>query len=177
MRSGGERAFVAFGANLGDRQATFAAAIARLEREPDVRLVAASPVYETPPLGPPGQDPYLNAVVALHAWLSPEVLLQRLQAIESALGRDRGPDAVRWGPRAVDLDLLFFGDRCVDLPELEVPHPRLHERAFVLVPLADLAPALVHPVRGASVESMLAAQAGLDQIVARPRPAGWPGAR
>ncbi|MCR9094677.1 MAG: 2-amino-4-hydroxy-6-hydroxymethyldihydropteridine diphosphokinase [bacterium] len=177
MRAGGERVYVALGANLGDREATFSAAIAALEREPDLRLVAASGVYETPPLGPPGQAPYLNAVVALHAWLSPIALLERLQAIEAALGRIRGPEAVRWGPRALDLDLLFFGDRCVSLPALEVPHPRLHERAFVLVPLADVAPALVHPVRGGSVEAMLAAQARIEEILPRPRPDGWPGAR
>ncbi|MBB82744.1 MAG: 2-amino-4-hydroxy-6-hydroxymethyldihydropteridine diphosphokinase [Deltaproteobacteria bacterium] len=177
MRVGGERAFVALGANLGDCEATFSAVIEAFEREPDLRLIAASGVYETPPLGPPGQDPYLNAVVSLHVWLSPYELLACLQAIESGLGRDRGPDAVRWGPRAIDLDLLFFGDRCVTLPDLEVPHPRLHERAFVLVPLADLAPALVHPVRGGTVEAMLAAQEGVDDIVPRARPAGWPGAR
>ncbi len=177
MRAGGERAYVALGANLGDREATFSAVLAAFEREPDLRLVAASGVYETPPVGPSGQGPYLNAVVALHAWLSPLALLERLQAIESALGRDRGPDAVRWGPRAIDLDLLFFGERCVSLPDLEVPHPRLHERAFVLVPLADVAPALVHPVRGGSVEAMLAAQGRIAEIVARPRPQGWPGAR
>ena len=177
MRAGGERVYVALGANLGDREATFSAAIAALEQEPDLLLVAASGVYETPPLGPPGQAPYLNAVLALQAWLSPVALLERLQAIESALGRDRGPSAVRWGPRAIDLDLLFFGERCVSLPELEVPHPRLHERAFVLVPLADIAPALVHPVRGGTVEAMLTARAGSEEIVPRPRPEGWPGAR
>ena len=177
MRAGGERVYVALGANLGDREATFSAVIRAFEREPDLQLVAASGVYETPPLGPPGQDPYLNAVVALHAWLSPSALLERLQAIESALGRDRGPDAIRWGPRAIDLDLLLFGDRCVSLPDLEVPHPRLHERAFVLVPLADLAPRLAHPIRGGSVEDMLAAQGGHDDIVPCDRPAGWPGAR
>ena len=87
------------------------------------------------------------------------------------LGRDRGPDAVRWGPRAIDLDLLFFGDRCVSLPDLEVPHPRLHERAFVLVPLADLAPALVHPVRGGTVEgdARRAGRRGRHRARARPR--------
>ena len=86
MRAGGERVYVALGANLGDREATFAAVLAAFEREPDLRLVAASGIYETPPVGPPGQGPYLNAVVALHAWLSPLGLLERLQAIESALG-------------------------------------------------------------------------------------------
>ncbi|MEM9175932.1 MAG: 2-amino-4-hydroxy-6-hydroxymethyldihydropteridine diphosphokinase [Myxococcota bacterium] len=177
MRAGGERVYVALGANLGDREATFSAVITAFEREPELRLVAASGVYETPPLGPAGQAPYLNAVVALHAWLSPTALLARLQAIESALGRDRGPDAIRWGPRAIDLDLLLFGDRCVSLPDLEVPHPRLHERAFVLVPLADVAPELVHPVRGGSVETMLTARPDVAQIVARERPEGWPGAR
>ena len=119
----------------------------------------------------------IGGLIGSYGVVVPLALLGRLQAIEQALGRDRGPDAVRWGPRAIDLDLLFFGDRAVSLPDLEVPHPRLHERAFVLVPLADVAPALVHPVRGGSVEAMLAAQGGIEEIVTRPRPQGWPGAR
>ncbi len=175
MRDGGERAFVALGANLGDREATFAAVIARIEREPDMHLIAASPIYETPPLGPPGQPAYLNAVVELRVWHAPGALLARLQAIEAELGRDRSQQAERWGPRPIDLDLLLFGDRRIELPDLSVPHPRLHERAFVLVPLASLAPELRHPVLGAAVDELMRAQPDLDAVRVWRRPPGWPG--
>jgi 2-amino-4-hydroxy-6-hydroxymethyldihydropteridine diphosphokinase len=175
MRAGGEVVYVALGANLGDREATFSSVIAAFEHEPDLRLLAASRVFETPPLGPPGQRPYLNAVVAMRAWLAPVELLRRLQGIETALGRDRGPDAVRWGPRTIDLDLLFYGERCITLPELEVPHPRAHERAFVLLPLAEVAPALVHPTLGRSIAELATARSDADEVTPRPRPAGWPG--
>jgi len=174
MRSGGERAFVAFGANLGDREATLARAVAHLERERDLRLIAASPVFETPPLGPPGQPAYLNAVVELRVWIAPHELLRRLQRIEGALGRDRA-DEVRWGPRPIDLDLLFFGDRRIDLSDLEVPHPRLHERAFVLIPLAAIAPEWQHPVLGTSIRDLARAQADPEAIREIARPPGWPG--
>jgi 2-amino-4-hydroxy-6-hydroxymethyldihydropteridine diphosphokinase len=176
MREGGELVFVAVGANLGDREATFAAVIRALEREADLLLLGASTVYETDPIGPAGQDAYLNAVLGLRSWLSPLALLRRLQAIEAALGRDRGPQVERWGPRTVDLDLLFYGERCIELPELVVPHPRAHERAFVLMPLAELAPGLVHPRLGVTVEVI--ARALLDAEAVRPwrRPEGWPGA-
>lgn len=175
MRIGGERAFVAFGANLGDREATFADAVSRLDREPDVRLIAASPVYETPPFGPPGQPPYLNAVVELRVWLAPLDLLRRLQAIETALGRDRSGEE-RYGPRPLDLDLLFFGDRCLEVPDLSVPHPRLHERAFVLTPLAAIAPDFRHPVLGTVIRDLALGRPDADEIRAWPRPPGWPGA-
>ena len=126
MRDGGELVFVAVGANLGDREATFAAVVRALEREPDLLLVAASSVYETDPIGPGDQGNYLNAVLGLRSWLAPLELLGRLQQIEAMLGRDRPPSAVRWSARTIDLDLLFFGERCIELPELTVPHPRLH---------------------------------------------------
>ena len=176
MRAGGEIVYVALGANLGDREGTFSAVIEALEREPDLRLLAASRIFETPPVGPPGQDPYLNAVVALRAWIAPHDLLCRLQAIETRLGRERGPEALRWGPRTIDLDLLFYGERCIALPDLEVPHPRAHERGFVLLPLSDLAPALAHPRLGKTIAGLVAELAGLETIVERPRPLGWPGA-
>jgi 2-amino-4-hydroxy-6-hydroxymethyldihydropteridine diphosphokinase len=175
MRSGGERAFVALGANLGDRAATFEAVIERFERTLDIRLLSASPIYETPPVGPPDQPAYLNAVVELRVWLDPQSLLTRLQRIETELGRDRSQQSERWGPRPIDLDLLLFGERRVELPELSVPHPRLHERAFVLVPLAALAPDLRHPVLGTAVDELMRAQPDLDALRVWPRPPGWPG--
>ncbi len=178
MREGGELVFVAVGANLGDREATFAAVIRALESEADLLLLGASTVYETDPIGPPGQEAYLNAVLGLRSWLAPLELLRRLQAIEASLGRDRArAGEVRWGPRTIDLDLLFYGERCIEVPELSVPHPRAHERAFVLLPLAELAPDLVHPRLGLTIEAM--ARAHLATRAVRPgrRPPGWPGAR
>ncbi|MFO0689343.1 MAG: 2-amino-4-hydroxy-6-hydroxymethyldihydropteridine diphosphokinase [Myxococcota bacterium] len=176
MREGGELVFVAVGANLGDREASFAAVVQALEQEPDLLLLAASTVYETDPIGPGDQAPYLNAVLGLRSWLAPLALLRRLQRIEAMLGRDRTAAAVRWGARTIDLDLLFYGERVIELPELVVPHPRVHERAFVLMPLAELAPALVHPRLGATIEAI--ARELFDPESVRPwrRPVGWPGA-
>lgn len=129
------RAFLALGSNLGDRLAFLQAAVDAL---PDV--VAVSRVYETDPVGPPGQGPYLNAVVELDTALSPRELLDWCRRLEEGAGRVRGE---RWGPRTLDVDVLLVGDERVDEPDLVVPHPRLWERAFVLVPLADVAPDLV----------------------------------
>lgn len=177
MRVGGEIVYVAVGANLGDREATFADVIRSLEQEAEMLLLAASSVFETAPVGPEGQEAYLNAVLELRTWLSPLDLLRRLQAIELRLGRDRGPDAVRWGARVIDLDLLFYGERCIDLPELVVPHPRVHERAFVLAPLAELAPDLRHPVMGAEIAELMRALADDADVRGWRRPPGWPGSQ
>jgi 2-amino-4-hydroxy-6-hydroxymethyldihydropteridine diphosphokinase len=130
------RAFLGLGSNLGDRWAHLAIAIAAL---PDV--VAVSPVYETEPVGgPPGQGPYLNAVVELDTDLSPRELLDIAHSLEEAALRVRSD---RWGPRTLDVDILLVGDLAVEEPDLVVPHPRMGERRFVLAPLADLAPELV----------------------------------
>lgn len=130
------RAFVSLGSNLGDRRSYLRAA---LERLPDV--VAVSNLYETDPVGgPPGQGAYLNCVVELRTTLTPRELLAVAQASEAAAARVR---VERWGPRTLDVDILLVGDEKVDDPDLTVPHPRMWERGFVLVPLADLAPELV----------------------------------
>jgi len=130
------RAFLGLGSNLGDRWAILRAAVAAL---PDV--VAVSSVYETDPVGgPPGQGPYLNAVVELATELSPRELLGEAARVETAAGRERSE---RFGPRTLDVDVLLVGDLVVDETDLVVPHPRLWDRAFVLVPLHDLAPDLV----------------------------------
>ncbi len=142
--------FVALGSNLGDRRATLDAALAALARAPGVSLVATSRVYETEPVGPP-QGPYLNAVAELHTRLDPRELLRLLLRTEAAAGRRR---TRRHGPRSLDLDLLFYGDRCLDEPDLVVPHPRLHERSFVLEPLCELAPDWVHPRLGRTVSEL-----------------------
>jgi 2-amino-4-hydroxy-6-hydroxymethyldihydropteridine diphosphokinase len=133
---GRRRAFVALGSNLGDRWAQLESGLGQL---PDV--VAVSPVYETEPVGgPPGQGPYLNMVAELHTAATPFELLDAARRAEAAAGRTR---SVRWGPRPLDVDILLVGDLLVDSPELQIPHPRMWERGFVLVPLADLAPEIV----------------------------------
>lgn len=130
------RAFLALGSNLGDRRSYLATAVGRL---PDV--VAVSKVYETDPVGgPPGQGAFLNCVVELRTSRSPRELLAAAQAAEAAAERVR---LERWGPRTLDVDVLLVGEEKVDEPDLVVPHPRMWERGFVLVPLADLAPELV----------------------------------
>jgi 2-amino-4-hydroxy-6-hydroxymethyldihydropteridine diphosphokinase len=141
------RAYVGLGANLGDREAAILRAAELLE---PVRL---SSIRETPPWGYADQPPYLNAVAEVETALEPRPYLDRLLEIERGLGRLRlGP---RWGPRTIDLDLLVHGDTVVDEPGLTVPHPRLHERLFVLEPLAELDPDLEIPGKG-TVSALLA---------------------
>jgi 2-amino-4-hydroxy-6-hydroxymethyldihydropteridine diphosphokinase len=131
------RAYVGLGSNLGDRGRTLREAVDRLAATPGVEVVAVSSLRETDPVGPVTDQPrFLNGAVAVETSLGARALLDRLLAIEAELGRTReGP---RGGPRTLDLDLLLYGDERLDEPGLEVPHPRLHERAFVLEPLAEL---------------------------------------
>ena len=145
-------AFVALGANLGDAVATVRGAIRTLATTPGVRLVVASNLYRTAPVDSSGPD-YINAVARIATTLAAPALLDALQAIEQQAGRER---PYRNAPRTLDLDLLLYGDARIESPRLTLPHPHLHERAFVLVPLAEIAPALVIPGRG-DVASLLAA--------------------
>ena len=139
------RATIGLGSNLGDREAMLHFALRALDRLPDVSLVAASRIYESDAVGPGEQGAYLNAAVALDTTLRPRNLLEELLAIELSAGRNRESETARWSPRTLDLDLLFYGGVIVASEGLHVPHPRLHERAFVLEPLCDLAPDFVHP--------------------------------
>jgi 2-amino-4-hydroxy-6-hydroxymethyldihydropteridine diphosphokinase len=140
-------AYIGLGSNLGDREATLRRALARLNAWPGIRVLAVSRFRETEPVGFTDQPMFVNAVAAVATELDPRPLLEALLAIEQAMGRTReGP---RFGPRTIDLDLLVYEDRVVDEPGLRVPHPRLHERAFVLEPLAELQPALIVPGVGA----------------------------
>ena len=146
-------AYVGLGANLGDRMETLRAAVEQLAREPGFLLRGTSRVYETEPVGPP-QPRYLNAVVRIGTLLSPRATLRRLLEIEELLGRVRRE---RWGAREIDLDLLLYGDRIVADGALRVPHPHLHERAFALVPLAELAPDAYHPQMARTASELLSA--------------------
>lgn len=137
------RAWVGLGSNLGDRERHLTGALQRLERTPGVRVLARSSWYETDPVGgPDGQPPYLNGALSLETRLGPRDLLRLLHAIERAEGRRRG---VRNGPRTLDLDLLICGTTRVEEPALRIPHPRMEERLFVLVPLGEIDPGLVLP--------------------------------
>lgn len=136
------RAYVGLGANLGDAASTVESAISRLAAADDITLVAGSRLYRTPAWGVTDQPDFINAVAGVDTTLSANDLLYLLLDIERDAGRDRAAER-RWGPRALDLDLLLYGDRRIDAPGLRVPHPHLHERAFVLVPLAEIAPRLV----------------------------------
>ncbi len=137
-----ERVFVGLGANLGDAVATVRAAFEALDALPGTRCVARSSLYRSAPIDAQGAD-YINAVAQLRTELSPAALLEALQAIEMRFGRER---PYRNAPRTLDLDLLLYGQRRIATPLLTVPHPRLHERAFVLAPLAEIAPDLALPI-------------------------------
>jgi 2-amino-4-hydroxy-6-hydroxymethyldihydropteridine diphosphokinase len=148
------RAFVGLGSNLGERDVTLRAAVKRLRSLPDVEVKGVSSFRDTEPVDYLDQPRFLNGAVELETELSARALLGALLELERAFGRDRST-AARHGPRTLDLDLLLYGDATIDEPLLEVPHPRLHERRFVLEPLAELDPDLEVPGQG-SVQALLA---------------------
>ncbi|WP_326645964.1 2-amino-4-hydroxy-6-hydroxymethyldihydropteridine diphosphokinase [Streptosporangium sp. NBC_01755] len=156
------RAVLALGSNLGDRFGTLRGGLDALFAKPGLTLVAVSPVYETDPVGGPEQGAYLNAVVIAESTLEPRALLDRAQGVENAFGRVR---VEHWGARTLDVDLITVGDVVMDDPDLTLPHPRAHERAFVLVPWVRADPDAV--LSGRRVADLLA---GLDQDRVRPRP-------
>ena len=159
-------AYIGLGSNLGDRMTMLRMAIQRLETLG--RIAGVSRLYETAPVGYQEQPPFLNAVVALDTALAPADLMSGLLGIERDLGRARSfPNA----PRTLDLDLLMVDDVILDTPELTLPHPLLHERAFVLVPLAEMAPELVHPGTGKTIQELLYTLP--DQGVEVSAVAGW----
>jgi 2-amino-4-hydroxy-6-hydroxymethyldihydropteridine diphosphokinase len=144
--------YIALGTNLGNRTENLCAALDALP--PSVVIRQSSPIYETPPWGLTDQPAFLNMVVRGETQLAPLDLLAYLKHLEVELGR---VPSVHWGPRLIDMDILFYDDLVLDAPGLTIPHPHLHERAFVLVPLSDLAADLVHPVLGKPIRDLLAA--------------------
>jgi 2-amino-4-hydroxy-6-hydroxymethyldihydropteridine diphosphokinase len=151
------------GANIGDPAQTLQDAVHRLSRKKGLRVVATSPVYRSPPVGPQDQPNYLNAVLELRVTLSPHALLASFLGVEKEFGRVRD---IRWGPRTLDLDILTY-DKCViDEPGLTVPHAHMLERSFVLVPLADLHPCYSHPTDRRTYQDLakLVGRKGLDRV-------------
>ena len=148
-----ERVYIGIGANLGTPARTVEAAIAAVEDLPGTRGHRRSRLYRSAPVGVEDQPDYVNAAMSFDTELTPGELLTRLHGIEADFGRER---TIRWGPRTLDLDLLLHGDQIIDSPDLCVPHPRIQERGFVLAPLADLNPSLLHPVLRETVDVLYA---------------------
>ena len=150
-----KRVYLSLGSNLGDREANLRSALEQLQPR------RVSPIYETEPVDFTAQPFFLNLVAEVETGLMPLQYLNLMQRIERQLGRIRG---VPKGPRSLDIDVLLFGDRIIRSPRLQVPHPRLHERRFVLMPLADLVPNLRHPVTGRTIRQMLEALSTSDLV-------------
>ncbi len=142
--------YLSLGSNLGDRSANLKQAISSLRPQMDVKT--KSKVYETPPWGYTEQGNFLNQVVKVNTYLEPEPLLKHLKRLEIALGRKA---TFHYGPRLIDMDILFYDDLVLETPRLVLPHPHVHERGFVLLPMMDIAPDLVHPVLGKSVRELV----------------------
>ena len=156
-----ERCYIGLGSNIGDRRGALESALARLQSRAGIEVTAVSGAWETSPVGPVAQADFLNAAAELRAALEPRRLLEVLLSTEREHGRERRQ---RWGPRSLDLDLLLVGDRRLEEPGLTIPHPRLASRRFVLVPLLEIAPGLVHPVSGERLADLLAGLESGDRV-------------
>jgi 2-amino-4-hydroxy-6-hydroxymethyldihydropteridine diphosphokinase len=161
------RIYIGIGSNLGDRRANTAEAIDRITKIPDARVVRASSLYESEPLGN-AKTWFVNSAIEIETEMGAEPLLKRLKAIEEAMGRKR-VKGKRWGSRIIDLDILLSENEVVDKRTLKVPHPEMHKRRFVLMPLAELAPHVVHPGLGQTVSALLATVKDDKRVTLLPR--------
>ena len=153
------RVFIGIGSNEGDRLSNISAAVHALSNLSDIRVVQMATIFETEPVGGPPQGPYLNTVVELKTTREPIELFGVLKNIERQLGRQES--SLHWAPRTIDLDILLYDDRVIQEQDLVIPHPRMHERQFVLAPLAQLAPGFIHPVLHQSIAALL------EQVLAK----------
>ncbi|MDF1809887.1 MAG: 2-amino-4-hydroxy-6-hydroxymethyldihydropteridine diphosphokinase [Phycisphaerales bacterium] len=149
-------AYIAFGSNLGDRLGNIQGGLAALNDSPSIVLVSVSTIIETLPIGPGSQSNYLNGVAKIKTELNPNELLELALQVESKFGRDRAKEE-RWGARTLDLDIIVFGEEIIEQPGLSIPHPRVHERSFVLIPLAEIAPDLKLPGHKKTPQELLEA--------------------
>ena len=156
-------AYIALGSNMGDRELNLLRAVAEIGRLDDCKITGLSPFYETSPVGVTDQPSFYNAVLRLHTAYTPHELLERLMNIETTVfGRTR---TTQWGPRRIDLDLLLHGGAQIAEAGLVVPHPRMAQRRFVLQPLYDIAPDLVHPLLGRTIEELLADLQSTETVI------------
>jgi 2-amino-4-hydroxy-6-hydroxymethyldihydropteridine diphosphokinase len=156
------RVYIGLGSNLGDRALQIQKAVELIGVMPSTKILRMSSIYETSPVGIPDQPRFLNAVIELSTPMVPRELLAEVKKIEKDLGRS---ELTRWGPRTIDLDILLCNDDVIVSDELTIPHPRMTERKFVLVPLAELDPAVVHPVEQKTVETILARCLSTEEVV------------
>jgi 2-amino-4-hydroxy-6-hydroxymethyldihydropteridine diphosphokinase len=154
--------YIGIGSNQGDRIAHCRRAVQAIAGEKGNRVLQCSPLYETEPVGKKDQDWFINGVVAMETSLAPGDLLNFLLGVEKMMGRERKE---KWGPRVIDLDLLFYGDQVLKVEGLEIPHPRIQERRFVLIPMADIAPHLIHPLLGKTLSQILAEFKGGERVI------------
>jgi len=161
------RAYIGIGSNLGDRRANAVEAVKRIGELPTTRVVRASSLYESEPLGD-AKTWFVNSVIEVETDLTSDVFLKRAKAIEEAMGRKR-VKGKRWGSRIIDLDILLWNQEVVQKKSLKIPHPEMHKRRFVLLPLAELAPHVIHPQLGSSVSALLATVPDKKRVTLLPR--------
>ena len=161
------RVYIGIGSNLGDRKANALEAVDRVSKLPGTRVVRASSLYESEPLGD-AKTWFVNSVIEIETELAPDALLRKLKAIEKAMGRRR-VKGKRWGSRVIDLDILLADHDIVESRSLRIPHPEMHKRRFVLLPLAELAPHVVHPHLGQTVSALLATVKDTKRVTLLPR--------
>ena len=158
--------FIGVGSNLGDKVGNCRRAVEVILADGRNRIVQCSPFYQTEPVGKKEQDWFINGVCAMETTMEPAELLESLLGVEKMMGRVRRE---RWGPRVIDLDILLFGQEVINQEGLQIPHPRLHERRFVLVPLRDIAPDLMHPLLGKRISQILAELPGEEKVFPLPQ--------